>query len=154
MNTLNRAITARFFKIPHGYSLLQRLWSYMVNSAYKHELTAAHHVLYLTLMGKDWRKAFTPITNKRKLANGAFYNWGLFHALRSLHAQGQEQFLLAPFADFVSDDALHLVRSLVTLPNPYRLGVELSSGQAFSFDAYDVPDTLSSLSQVDGGESA
>ncbi len=63
MNTLSRAMTARFFPTVNDYDALRRHWSALVNSPRKHELKAEHHLLYLVLCGKDWRAAFTPITN-------------------------------------------------------------------------------------------
>jgi hypothetical protein len=74
MNTLSRAITARFFPQPDSYNALRKKWSDLINSERRHELTSAHHLLYLALIGKDWRKAFTTISNQRKLDNGAFWN--------------------------------------------------------------------------------
>ena len=46
-----------------------------MNSDRKRDLAAEHHLLYLALLGKDWRAGFTPITNQRKLDNGAFHGW-------------------------------------------------------------------------------
>jgi hypothetical protein len=39
--------------------------------------TAAHHLLYHAVRGKDWRKAFTPMSNRRKVYNGALWHSGL-----------------------------------------------------------------------------
>src|SRR5438093_7035790 len=119
MNTLPRAITARLFNSTNEYTVLQRHWSALVNSERKHELTAAHHVLYLTLLGRDWRRGFTPITNQRKLANGAFYGCVLFRALKMLHAKGSEQALLAPFDGLINQQMLEQARSLVPAQTPY-----------------------------------
>jgi len=61
MNTLSWAITARFFPNPESYNALRKHWSDLINSERRYELTAAHYLLYISLMGKDWRKAFTPL---------------------------------------------------------------------------------------------
>ena len=70
VNTLSKQQTACFFAQPDlGYASLQAHWSALV--AARTPLSAADHLLYLALRGKDWRKGFSPITNATKLANGA-----------------------------------------------------------------------------------
>jgi len=139
MNTLSRATTAHFFANQEGYDALRRHWSVLVNSSRKHELTASHHVLYLALCGKDWRRAFTPITNSRKLANGAFYGWALFRALRRLHSPLHDEELLAPLAGVVTLDMLQAVRGFVPLLSPYSFLPEAFGLESFPVDAYNVP---------------
>jgi hypothetical protein len=41
----------------------------LINSDRKHELTATQYLLYLAAYGKDWRRAFTLVTNRRQLDN-------------------------------------------------------------------------------------
>jgi hypothetical protein len=149
MNALPRAITARFFARPDDYALLQRHWSALMNSARKHELAAAHHILYLALLGKDWRKGFAPITNRRKLDNGAFWGWTLFRALRSLQREADEEWLLAPFAGLVTAPMLQRVRSVLPAPSPYSSRPEEYGYRTFPFDAYLVPDAMIPASQED-----
>ena len=71
MNTLSRTITASYFSDASAYDALRQHWSALVNSPGKHDLTPAHYLLYLCLLGKDWRVGFTPITNQKHLDNGA-----------------------------------------------------------------------------------
>lgn len=111
MNTLPKAITAKFFPTEEAYLALKAHWSTLVNSDRKKELTPSHHLLYLALMGKDWRKGFTPITNKTKLANGAYEGWGLNAALYRVW-YGDVR-LLDVFDGLVSKEALALVKGLV-----------------------------------------
>jgi len=59
MKTLNRTITSSFFNSPDGFTQLKERWSELVNSEAKHDLTAAHHLAYAVLRGKDWTKGFT-----------------------------------------------------------------------------------------------
>jgi len=139
MNTLSRALTARFFTNPGNYKTLRRHWSALVNSSRRHELTASHHVLYLALCGKDWRRAFTPITNSRKLGNGAFYGWALFRALRRLHSPLYDEELLAPFDGVVTPEMLQAVRGLVPGLSPYSFLPEAFGQGSFPVDAYSVP---------------
>jgi len=113
----------------------------------KHELTAAHHLLYLVLVGKDWRKAFTPPTNQRKLANGAFEGWVLFRAITSIHSAVASPQLLEPFGGILTPQMLRKVRGLLPRLNPYLCRPE--DYMAFSFEAYDVPAAM--LAPVPGG---
>ncbi|HET9493684.1 MAG TPA: hypothetical protein VFR15_05595 [Chloroflexia bacterium] len=139
MDTLSRAITARVFPNPADYHALRQHWSSLVISARRHELTAAHHVLYLALLGKDWRKAFTPVTNPRKLANGAFVGWPLFSSLRTLHSELCNEYLLAPFDGLVTVEMLNAVRRYLPAPNPYQYRPEAFSRGSFPLDAYLEP---------------
>ena len=136
MNTLSRAITARFFPNPSEYHALRQHWSGLVNSARRHELTAAHHVLYLALLGKDWRKAFTPVTNPRKLANGAFVGWSLFSSFRRLHSELCNEQVLAPFDGLVTVEMLNAVRRYLPAPNPWHYKSEAFSPGSIPLDAY------------------
>ena len=71
MNTLSKEFTlgAFFGEDPENYKKLRAQWSKMVNSDYDVTLTMAHHILYLILRGKNWKKAVTLPTNKNKVAN-------------------------------------------------------------------------------------
>ena len=87
MNTLTKTITNQILNNPKTYAALRQRWSELMNSDRRRERSAAHHLLYLTLCGKDWRKAFTPVTNLRNLENGAYWNWGLFNAVRIFNSK-------------------------------------------------------------------
>ena len=54
MNTLSKEFTLGTFfgEDPENYTKLRKQWSKMVNSGV--ELTMAHHILYLILIGKNW----------------------------------------------------------------------------------------------------
>ena len=71
MNTLSKEFTLGTFysEDPEVYKKLRAQWSKMVNSDTKDQLTMAHHMLYLILIGKNWKKAVTLPTNKNKVAN-------------------------------------------------------------------------------------
>ena len=113
MNTLSREITSPIFPNPQSYIQLQQHWSQLMCSERKHELSAAHHLLYLALMGKNWQRGFTPLTNQRRLANGAFWNWQLLKAMTLFHSTVHEVWLLAPFDGFVTVAMLHAIRPFV-----------------------------------------
>lgn len=136
MNTLPRAITARFFPNPDSYNAFRKKWSDLINSERKHELTAAHHLLYLAISGKDWRKAFTPPTNQRKLDNGAFWGWGMFRALQTIHLKFKEDELLAPFEGAITSEVFNELRGVLPTANAYSYKPSDFTKEAFPFDAY------------------
>lgn len=136
MNTLARAATAQLFPDSHAYLALRDRWSQLMNSDRKQTLTAAHHLLYLALRGKDWRQAFRPPTDPRRLANGAFYNWALFRALGILHSPAHEAELLAPFEGQVSPPMLQTLRQLVGRPDLFAYAPNGFAPDRFPFDAY------------------
>jgi len=136
MNTLSRAITAQFFPNADSYNALRKLWSDLTNSEREHELTATHHLLYLALMGKDWRKAFTPPTNQRKLDNGAFLGWRMFRALQTIHLKFREDELLAPFEGSITSQMIASLRDLLPAGNPYSYRAEQFVCGTFPFNAY------------------
>jgi len=144
MNTLSRAITAQILTHTDTYPLLRKQWSGLMNSERKHELSAAHHLLYLALLGKDWRKSFTPPTNRRKLENGAFQGWMLFRALRLLQSKFGEEQLLTPFDGLVTPQMLANVRRVISHPNPYSHSKEQFEAGSFPFEAYTIPEASSS----------
>jgi hypothetical protein len=139
MNTLPPAITAQFLIDPLRFHDLRRHWRTLMASPRKHELTAKHHLLYLILLGKDWRKGFTCVTNRRKLENGAFQGWIMFRALVALHWSDPEQ-LLAPFDGLVTPTMLEQIRRLVPVQNAYSYRPEQFT-PSFPFDAYIVTET-------------
>lgn len=137
MNTLPRAVTAQVFSSPDSYNALQCHWSRLINSERRHDLSAAHHLLYQALRGKDWRKAFTCPANPRKLANGAFSGWALFRSLGMMHSPWREDVLLAPFDGLVTPAMLqHICSLLPQVRYGYSLHPEQFAGGAFPFDAY------------------
>ena len=151
MNTLPRAATAQFFPNPDSYNALRRHWSSLINSERRHTLSAAHHLLYLALLGKDWRKAYTCVSNPRKLANGAFTSWALFRALGILHSNMREAELLAPFDGLVTPAMLQVLRSLLpSMRMVYSLRPEQFVGGAFPFDAYIKPETTYAITTTKG----
>jgi len=135
MNTLPRVYTAPVLVDQNTYQGLRRHWSDLMRSPRKHELTAAHHLLYLSLIGKDWRKGFTCVTNRRKLDNGAFYGWALFRALATLHMSSRETDLLQPFDGLVTSVMLDHIRHLVPPQNAYHYRPDQFSN-GFPFEAY------------------
>lgn len=148
MNTLSRAITARFFPNPDSYNALRKHWSSLINSKRKHELTAAHHLLYLALLGKDWRKAFTPPTNRRKLANGAFLGWRMLRALATIQLNFKEDELLALFEGLITSQMLDDLRRLLPTSNPYTYKPADFANGAFPFDAYSEKNAVNTIIQL------
>jgi hypothetical protein len=110
-----------------------------MNSERRHELTAAHHLLYLALIGRDWRKAFTPFSNQHKLANGLFWSWGLFRALAVLYGGYRKKELLEPFEGLITSEMLGILRSVLPQVDPYRSQPDQFTRDSFPFDAYKEP---------------
>jgi hypothetical protein len=148
MNTLSRAITARFFPNPDSYNAFRKHWSALTNSERKHELSAAHHLLYLALTGKDWRKAFTPLTNQRKLDNGAFWDWGMFRALQTVQLKFKEEELLTPFEGLITPHMLSEIRSLLPTPRAYTYEPSDFTKGSFPVDAYSEKNEATAIVRV------
>lgn len=136
MNTLSRATTSRFFTNLQDYSAFRQQWSTLVNSDRKHELTAAHHLLYLALCGKDWRKAFTLARNRRKLENGAYAGWALWRALDQIHWTRDAAAWLAPFDGLITPEMLQQIRAWLPKPNPSAYQPTQFSDRQWPFEAY------------------
>ena len=113
LDALTEDMTRSFFGSNEGYVALERHWSALVNSPARKQLGPEHYLLYQALRGKDWRKGFTPITDHRKMDNGGFYDWGLYHALRRLHSEWAQEKLLQPFAEVVDAETLQKVRAML-----------------------------------------
>ena len=81
MNTLGKQITRQFFHNESGFDLLQNDWqrNWQDKSLIEH-LQPVHFFLYQAFRGKDWRKAFTAVTNERKIENG----YHPMHAVRQI----------------------------------------------------------------------
>lgn len=142
MNTLSRNTTTRFFADVAHYDAMRRRWSILLQSNDRFHLDSAHHLLYLALRGRDWRRGWTPIRNQRKLTNGAFLGWQLFNALWRLHNPGYEDWLLAPFDGLVTPAMLATLRPFLPHPNPYQLDAQLVARSGLPFDAYEKPEEL------------
>jgi hypothetical protein len=136
MNTLSRAMTARIFADPDQYNYLRQHWSGLIRSPRNRSLTGGHHLLYLALIGKDWRRGFTPMSSRRKLENGNFNGWKFFDAISILHSDAREDDLLAPFDGSVTQSMLHQIRQMVPYTNRYTLKAESFVAGAFPMDAY------------------
>src|SRR5258708_6355585 len=138
MNTLPRAITAQVLTDPAAYNNLRLHWRELVSSPRKDELTATHHLLYAILLGRDWRKGFTCISNRRKLDNGAFHGWMMFRAVAALHKSSTEAELLAPFDGLVTPAMLEYIRHIVPNQNAYSYRPDQFTATNFPFEAYSL----------------
>lgn len=154
MNTLSRSITTRFFPTNDSYNVLQKHWSSLMNSERKHELRAYHHLLYLVISGKDWRRAFTLPSNRRKLENGAFQGWAMFRALQLVRSKFKEEELLAPFDGLITPPMLTELRKLLPLCNPYSHRLEDFANGQFPFDAYLAETNSNAIIPFKGNQNA
>jgi hypothetical protein len=135
MHTLSRAITAQWFTEPADFHQLRAHWRSLIQSDRRHTLTAEHHLLYQALLGRDWRRGFTPPTRASKLANNGFADWRLWLALARLHSRYSDERVLAPFDGLVTPAMLEALRLWL----PAVVVVTEFAGGAFPFDAYVTP---------------
>lgn len=147
MNTLPRVVIAQILNNPQTYPTLRQHWRSLMNSEQRYELKAEHHLLYLALCGKDWRKGFTPVSNRRKLENGAFYGWEMFRALARIHAPAYEARLLAPFAGVITPNMLRTLRPLLPKESAHHFKPADFAAGSYPFTAYllaDLPTAVTS----------
>ena len=111
MNTLSKQYTSKFFTSQEDYDAFKAHWSKLVNSDRKHDLTAVHHLVYLVLTGKNWHKAFSPITKQIKLDNGARSE--IFRAMELFNSKYNEDYISKPFDGLVTREMLVEARKLV-----------------------------------------
>lgn len=129
MKTLNKRITAEFFRDESGYGALVCRWSaLMQDREQRKNLTCAHHLLYLILRGKNWLAALTPPTNRRKLDNGAYYGWIAHRAMAIVTRPFEPRDFLAPFADLLRDDVLDRIREVMA---SFRWGEDLQGKEPY-----------------------
>lgn len=137
VNTLNNTQTTQLLGDPNAHHALRHQWSALLNSERKHTLTSTHHLIYLALTGKDWRKAFTPVTNTRKLLNGGYNNWGLHDALHALKFAPPSD-LIAPFDGLLTYEVLPPLRALLpTFNHTIDLTADRFRDNNWPFDAYN-----------------
>lgn len=129
MKTLNKRITAEFFRDESGYGALVCRWSALMrDKEQRKRLTCEYHLLYLILRGKNWMAALTPPTNRRKLDNGALVGWSGRRALSTVKRPFEPRDFLASFADLLRDDVLDRIREIVT---PLRWNEDLQGKEPY-----------------------
>jgi len=138
MNTLSKAQTARWFASAEDYRRLRQHWRGLMNSPRRHELEPHHHLLYLALLGKDWRKAFTLCSNPKKLANGGFVGWAMWRATDTLQwSRWAERApaMLLPFDGLITIEMLQSITALLPQYSSYKFKpTDFANG--YPFDAY------------------
>jgi hypothetical protein len=93
------------------YNALRNRWAELVHSDYKHELKAHHYLLYLALLNRDWRKAFSPVRRASKLANGRRPYDRVNRALYFLHNPYFDATLLFRLGEVVTPEMLQALRA-------------------------------------------
>jgi hypothetical protein len=128
MNTLPKAVTTLFFNTSEDYQNVRA--AYRAHTAkrraqktldrheeyyndFNDKVAAGQNLLYLILMGKDWRKAYTAPTNANKVANHAKSNWGFHQAYRALTNSHYQAAILEPFKDFVKPGTIGIVEKII-----------------------------------------
>ena len=96
-------------------------------------------MLYAMLLGRDWRRGFGPLSNPRTLANGGWFDMGLWRALTVIRIAAmqptQASALLAPFEGAVTIEMLQRLAAHVPAVQAWQLGPE-AFANGFPFDAY------------------
>jgi hypothetical protein len=160
MNTLPVEYRERFIKTSSDLHRLRRAWR-----SHRGLHTGTHHLIYLAVQGKDWRKAFGALVNPRKVANGGYYTWGLRSAVRQVQSyrarlhhnrerrylrtewaqeryrefKAEERELLAPFGGLVTPEILlELGELLPKLPHFSPGGA--TDYRPDAFEAYILPE--------------
>jgi|GEM_PF-6190377 len=105
---------AKLSVLPQRYSALQgnirKRWSDILQSDLRSDLDASDHLLYLALMGLDWRQAFSPIRRPNKLRNGRRPYDSAVRALAIVRASFRDQEWIALFNDLVTSEMLDTLR--------------------------------------------
>lgn len=140
MNTLPEITTpeittSAFFDDAADIARLHTHWSGLIQSEARYALRPEHFLLYQALRGKDWRKAFAPITNTKKLENGGFWAWGRLRALAAVHSSFNQEALLQPFGAIVTAEALARVRA--RLPRRVQDAEDCAYLEAIRLEAVD-----------------
>lgn len=118
MKTLGKEITCQFFQHESGFDLLEHDWkNNWRNDQWVSKLKPVHFFLYQAFRGKDWRKAFTPITNQNKLDNG-YHSMGVVRKIlqelkfaTSINDPKVYQWLIEPLGSEISIDSLKVLVS-------------------------------------------
>lgn len=134
MSTLSRAITAQWLSSAEQYQALRSHWRKIVTGEQRHQLRAEHHLLYSALLGKDWRRGFTPVRNTRKLENGMRAHMAIEHAVGTLHSQFAAPQLLAPFAGLVTQEMLGELRAHMPGPHAAMSGFTHTNAEELTHD--------------------
>lgn len=123
MITLSKELTSVFFNTPADYAALKvayreyakvrRAEKALDRKAEYHNdrldrISAAQNLVYLVLMGKDWRRAYRVPTNANKVANNAAVYWGLHKANGAIYTHNKAA-IMAPFKEFVTPGAFEAV---------------------------------------------
>ena len=126
MKTLSKDVTSTFFIDDTGYQRLKEDWKGICHQPHP----AFIHIAYLILLGRDYRKACTPITNKKTLLGGGTHVWGPRLAIDRLIRTASptstdrtsiQRALEETFPGILRDDvAMRIARLLPTLGSPYQ----------------------------------
>ncbi len=136
MTTLNKTITAGFFKSAEDYERMKEYWAGLVTDPNENKtLTPDLFLFYAVLRGKDWRKGFAPIKNGNKLANGGKVGWCLYAALDRIHSKHTQSFYLATFGDFLAEGTMDKVRAILAKAPGY-FEREKASADPMEFSPY------------------
>jgi hypothetical protein len=101
----NKEITRKFFKDDDGYLKMRKKWKELLDK--KEKLQFKDHIRYLMVLGKDYRKAISPITNKNKIDKPNYiYNWVPYNESYKILHKGYYDPFWIHFKDILVDNIL------------------------------------------------
>jgi hypothetical protein len=130
MNTSIYGTPKEVFQTKEAYLKFVENWKKITNSDEKYNLKCEHHVLYAILRNKDWRKCFTPCTNKNKLNNGMKPYTSAFNCMIKILSTSDNTVrnLLAPFKDSLTKELLAIIQMWILYPiSDFSFGKKLPS---------------------------
>lgn len=137
MKTLSKKITNKFFKHETGFYCLEKIWSEIINSDKKKELTAIHYFLYLALRGKNWRRGFILPGREKDIINGRLWNSGAYRCIKSIchlkkclktpNYKWNSKYIdnvLWPFKELITDNAIEELEKLLPKASVVTTSIE------------------------------
>jgi len=93
------------FKHKEHYLAFRAAWAKSVNDK-DVKITAAHHMVYNILRGKDFDTGFSPVIRTTKLQNGFYINQGVYQASREVNWES----LLKVFDGTATSEMVHAAK--------------------------------------------
>lgn len=115
MKTLGKKVTKSFFRTKNGWTNLKKAWVKELKAGSSFTFDPGVHLLYNALRGKDYRKGFTPTTNRKKIINGQYRDSGMMKAVASARLESTKEAVLLIFGKHITREGLE---SLIAMLPP------------------------------------
>jgi len=123
MNTLSKQITGTYFfnEDEDNYNKLRKIWHDLVNDKEKkHLLTHYEHIIYLVLLGKDWRKAISISTKPIRLENGYIPKYHQLFASREISQYRFDKYIKPLFGDLFTIEQIKNAENSMNIPKDWK----------------------------------